>query len=94
MAAEYPIPRNVAQDFRNAIGAYRDMLHWGDNKEPRFATIATRAHAVSIFDDEMPNDIYNRLCELWGGPLDDRRFATGAACLLHLLSRYRARPRP
>ena len=94
MMAKYPIPHDLVQDFRNAIDALFDLNQSGDTKEPRFSTITIRADAVTIFSDEMPEDIYQSLLRVGaslGDAPENRTFAAGGLCLIRLYNTCRHR---
>ena len=97
MTAKYPIPPAWVQAFREAIQAFVD---WRGEPEPRellFAgqsfTIGAIADMASLFKDEMPQDIYDRLLKVggFGTVLNDRTFVTGGRFLRHLYDRRKAR---
>jgi hypothetical protein len=94
-----PTPTGLAHAFREAVQAV-DALHRGKPEavllyrgEP--VSIRYMIEAASIFHEQMPDDLFERLCELAvsGEEPKARTFDAGAQCLRRIYSDLRARRR-
>jgi len=90
MAAQYPIPQDLVDAFRGAIQAFNTWRWEGPVPMLRFAgrpfPFYTIAQFVSVFDQDMPDDIYQTLYSLGngnGGP-EGKTFADGGLYLRRL----------
>lgn len=96
MAAEYPIPEEYVKAFRNAVVSYIH-LRKGEPEQPlrldgNDYSIDEIADLISIFDDPMPDDIYETLSSM-ARPVGDsglagKTFKDGARAL-YLIRLYR-----
>jgi len=79
------IPISLVHAFRGAVQAVEDLqkhrpetvlLYKGKPVAIRYVI-----ELASIFDDHMPDDVYERLCELTGEEPEGLTFSAGAQCL-------------
>jgi hypothetical protein len=86
------IPISLVHAFRGAVQAVEDLqkhrpetvlLYKGKPVAIRYVI-----ELASIFDDHMPDDVYDRLCELTGQP-QGLTFSAGAQCLRRMYSDLR-----
>jgi hypothetical protein len=79
------IPISLVHAFRGAVQAVEDLqkhrpetvlLYKGKPVAIRYVI-----ELASIFDDHMPDDVYERLCELTGEEPQGLTFSAGAQCL-------------
>jgi hypothetical protein len=98
MAEQSPIPANLSAAFHRAVWSFRD---WGFIRfEPSVSVdqnpflISTVCDLVMKFKDPLPDNVFAKLLsytlegynELGGDLAKDRSYATGARCLLKMIS--------
>jgi hypothetical protein len=99
MPGGFTIPESLIQTFRDTVEAVEGVRCGGTEAallhEGRTVSIRYVIEVASIFEDRMPDDLYDRLCEVaedGEGP-GDHTFAAGAWCLRGLYRDIRARRR-
>ena len=95
----FAIPISLVDAFRDAVQAIDDLHRGGPEAVLRYrgAPVSIRyvIEVASIFHERMPDELYERLCEVAGQGQEprDHTFAAGAQCLRVAYTDLRARRR-
>ena len=99
LATLFAIPISLVDAFRDAVQAIDDRHRGGPEAvlQYRGAPVSIRyvIELASIFHERMPDEVYERLCEVAGQGQEprDHTFAAGAQCLRVAYTDLRARRR-
>ena len=101
MPADNRIPKDFADAFNKALAAFHNWTTEGNRNsviEPEFVqrhSIGSMCNFIEVFNDPMPDNVYQFLCWLAAGQSgaapNDRSYASGARCLRALRDKHLAR---
>jgi hypothetical protein len=99
LSTHFAIPISLVDAYRDAVQAVDDLHRDGPEAvlQYRGAPVSIRyvIEVASIFHERMPDELYERLCEVagFGEEPSDHTFAAGAQCLRAAYTALRARRR-